>query len=60
MKWWEKNLGIIVAGLGLLFFLTGNSMQTLTNTTIDYSALGVFIFVLGIILYISRRRRMGE
>jgi len=57
MNWLQKNLGLIVITVGVAFFVFGNALQPLTNTTVDYSTLGVFVFILGIVLVLTRRTR---
>ena len=43
---------------GLIVFLLGNTVQDITSTSLDYSTLGAFVFVAGLVLYLKKTKKV--
>jgi predicted membrane channel-forming protein YqfA (hemolysin III family) len=52
---------VTIAFIGIMLFLFGTQLAVYTNTNLNYSALGGFIFLAGLLIYVvtrpTKRRR---
>jgi predicted membrane channel-forming protein YqfA (hemolysin III family) len=52
---------VAIAFIGIMLFLFGTQLAVYTNTNLNYSALGGFIFLAGLLIYVvtrpTKRRR---
>lgn len=53
----ENNMrfDLLFVLVGIFLFLFGTQLATYTNTNLNYSAFGAFIFLAGLLIYVANR-----
>jgi LPXTG-motif cell wall-anchored protein len=52
----KSNLDILLIIIGLAVFMFASNIQTQTGTDLDYSTLGGFLFLAGLLLLLKKKK----